>query len=405
MDADETTRPDATDTPDTHDTHDTHDTLDTLDVAETGNMPDINSTIHSPEIEDDTPVDIPETPTDSRESDEAVDPESASEPDVDSKKEEDVKATATVIAPPTKKKNDPPQPEPKGGIAAWVLTFADLMSLLMAFFVLLYSMSEVDKAKFEEFGKSMKEALGKPVPVNPDIEKEDNLPVPENELQDLRGKLEQTAEAVQDLKEIFKEQIENKQMEVEQYGQIIIINLLQSGVFNSGSADVLPGFLPVLNQLSGKLKKDLKGEVIVSGHTDNVPVKGGPYDNNWELSAARASSVIQALMDHGAVKSNRFVLRGYADTRPKAPNITPNGRAKNRRVEILIDQRAKRVKTEDEKRKDKASGVVPGEEGGEPTIGKAQTGGSKAVTAQSKPAEDGSLQATADTLLKHKKTV
>ncbi len=325
------------------------------------------------------------------EAEDGVETKAKEEKDEAAKKEE----TNTPVKAPKRKeeiKEDPPV-----GIAPWVLTFADLMSLLMAFFVLLYSMSEVDEAKFEEFGRSMKEALGKSVPFNADVEKEDNLPILDNKK--VREKIAKTSQDVSSLKEILKDQIENKQVEVEQYGQIIIINLLQNGVFNSGSADILAGFKPTVEKISKELKTKIKGEVIVSGHTDNVPVRGGPYDSNWELSAARANAVIQSLMAAGKVKPKRFVLRGYGDTRPKVANTTANNRAKNRRVEILIDQRSVKSKKTDENNKDKRG--IDTEEG---------VAGNEVEVADAGDAAPGadatsSLQATADAVLKNKARV
>lgn len=227
--------------------------------------------------------------------------------------------------------------EAEAGVAAWVLTFADLMSLLMAFFVLLYSMSEVDKAKFEQFGKSMKQALGKPVEMNDDIEELDpsTKPTPE-QTEKLKQK---TRFDTEELKQLLQPQIEDKKIEIEQHGQVIMIRMLQQGVFKSGEAELEDSFIPVLEKISAKLNT-IKGELIVSGHTDNVPVIKDKFRSNWELSASRAYSVIEVLQAMHHVDAGRFVLRGYGETRPQVPNDSAENRAKNRRVEIMIDQRS-----------------------------------------------------------------
>lgn len=248
-------------------------------------------------------------------------------------KEEKAQLKPVKVKKATTKPEEPPA---DGGVAAWVLTFADLMSLLMAFFVLLYSMSEVDKAKFEEFGKSMREALGKPIKLNADIEYIDPemAPTPEQ----IKEQIQQTTQDAEALKKLLQPQIEEKVVEVEQHGQVIMIRMLQQGVFGSGNAKLEDDFIPVLEKISQKLNT-VDGELIVSGHTDNVPVKGGQYRSNWELSASRAYSVIEVLQSMHNIPEDRFVLRGFGDTRPQAPNDTAENRAKNRRVEIMIDQR------------------------------------------------------------------
>lgn len=248
------------------------------------------------------------------------------------------KKSAEKKKPLARQKLLPPEAddqEHEGGVAAWVLTFADLMSLLMAFFVLLYSMSEVDKAKFDEFGQSMRQALGKPVKLNADIEDVDPelAPTPEQ----VKEQIAKTTQDAEELKKLLEPQIADKKVEIEQHGQVIMIRMLQQGVFGSGNSTLQDDFIPVLEKISEKLNI-IDGDLIVSGHTDNVPVTG-KYRSNWELSAARAYSVIEVLQTMHGIPENRFVLRGFGSTRPQADNDTAENRALNRRVEIMIDQR------------------------------------------------------------------
>jgi chemotaxis protein MotB len=272
-----------------------------------------------------------------------------------------------------KKKRKKRQAEQKAAIqantAAWIMTFADLMSLLMAFFVMLFALSEVDKDKFRLLGYSMKQAFGVPVSVmlenNSDTrtidpatrermkklleeipelgEKKFDFTPTETKPEDTvdqaskdQEKYKQTKEDVEKLKKVFGEEIKAELVTVEQEGDIIIIQVAGGEAFGSGSPELNPEILDTINKFANS-SHELKGEIVISGHTDNIPLEGGRYRSNWELSAARAASVAHVLEGFGVNKS-RVSMRAYADTKGIAPNDTEENRAKNRRIEIMIDQ-------------------------------------------------------------------
>jgi len=357
------------------------------------------------------------------------------------------------------------------GLPAWVMTFADLMSLLMCFFVLLLSFSEMDVSKYKEMAGSMKNAFGvqreikvreppkginviarefspgRPEPtimnvirqmttndmrVNLDLGKERRRPVPtpkadrepdrdktskpyENarnkadkqagqkagkesgkprsqadgltasqkkelaeakavavarieeklkaeqklvgatvqkkqgarvdrkDLEKLieakaaakkRRKLEKSAKLISDA---LGREIKNGSVDVETAGQKIIIRVREKASFGSGRAELKDAFRPILARVA-KILKGSEGKIIIAGHTDNIPIYTERFRSNWELSSARAVSVAHAMMLATNIPSNRFLVQGFADTEPMVKNNSAANRARNRRVEIILQQ-------------------------------------------------------------------
>lgn len=273
----------------------------------------------------------------------------------------------------------PPCP---AGLPGWLATFADLMSLLMCFFVLLLSFSEMDVLKFKQLAGSMREAFGvqnqikvedvpkgtsiitqefspgrpEPTPlnevrqmtVNNDMNTLDIRSIEgENEIQDkeasqefeeMQKEIEQQAEeeAVEFAAALAKE-IGQGSIEVESEGSKIIIRLKEQGSFDSGRAELKFEAIPVLAKIRDMLLT-VKGKVAIEGHTDNVPYKGRRFESNWDLSTERALAVAHELFGDPRIKQNRFRILGYADTKQLTPNETRSQRARNRRVEIVIQK-------------------------------------------------------------------
>lgn len=273
----------------------------------------------------------------------------------------------------------------KGGGAGWVMTFADLMSLLMCFFVLLLSFSEMDVLKFKRLAGSMRAAFGvqaefraEDVPKGTSIIAQEFSPgkpepTPLNEIwqkttdqsrnslevacQDLgssnsgesgdaqkmvvvdkvRDLVGETEEDAIDLATALSKEIAAGVLEVETRGRRIIVRIKEHGTFESGRADLTPNFYPVLRIMQDVLRKT-DGRIMVEGHTDDVPISTARFRSNWALSSARAVSVAHGLFGDGLLAQGRFTITGHADTKPLVSNETPAGRARNRRVEIVIHQ-------------------------------------------------------------------
>ena len=254
--------------------------------------------------------------------------------------------------------------EKSRGIPAWVVTFADLMTLLMCFFVLLLAFSEMDAAKFKQLSGSMKEAFGvqaeieartipkgtsiiarefspgRPDPTAANQIRQFTIDSSKNSLDALSEEMKEIEAAkkhARRIREALHEEIKRGSVSVQVDGARVIIHVLEKASFTSGNADVRSEFVPVLQKIAGLIdSKD--GTVTVSGHTDNIPISNERFRSNWELSTSRAVSVAHELLRAAPLDHNRFVVTGHADTRPQADNDTPENRAKNRRVDISISR-------------------------------------------------------------------
>ncbi len=257
---------------------------------------------------------------------------------------------------------DLPEREEPAGLPPWVMTFADLMTLLMCFFVLLLAFSEMDVARFKVLSGSMRDAFGvqalldartmpkgtsiiarefspgTPTPTPLDVINQHTIDSNLNTLDIMQrraGLLEETEAHADRLRAALHAEIEAGSVAIETEELKIIIRILENPSFDSGYANVRPEFIPVLQKI-GALIDNNSGTVTVSGHTDNVPIANGRFRSNWELSTSRAVSVAHELMSTSSLDPGRFVVTGHADTRPRAPNDTLENRAKNRRVDISI---------------------------------------------------------------------
>jgi len=274
--------------------------------------------------------------------------------------------------------------EDKPGAPLWMATFADLMSLLVCFFVLIISMSEIDVIRYKKVAGSMKDAFGvqqdivtydipkgtsiialefspgKPEPTVRKIIQQDTvdptrpslkignpdnpIEVQPETLQKLLEEEEERQEQRQQteadaavLTELLEEEINEGKIDVETDGPTIIIKIRERGSFTSGSADLDPGFLPTLDTI-GTALGEISGEIVVEGHTDNIPINSVKFPSNFALSAGRAVSVTSVFLNDPNISMDRLSLRGYGEVRPEDTNATRAGRARNRRVEIKINQ-------------------------------------------------------------------
>jgi len=271
------------------------------------------------------------------------------------------------------------------GGGAWIMTFADLMSLLMCFFVLLLSFSEMDVLKFKRLAGSMHQAFGvqqqfraqdppkgtsiiaqefspgrpDPTPLNEiwqkttdqsksslDVACQDmgssntgesgdaQKMVVVDKVKDLVGETEEDAIK---LATALSKEIAAGVLEVETVGRRIIVRVKEHGSFQSGSDALSSNFKPVLRIIEDVLR-ETDGQIVVEGHSDNLPIATARFRSNWALSSARAVSVAHGLFGDGRIEQDRFRIAGYADTKPLVSNETNAGRARNRRVEIVVHQ-------------------------------------------------------------------
>lgn len=222
------------------------------------------------------------------------------------------------------------------GAPAWVVTFGDLMSLLLCFFVLMLSFSEMDRKKYKVVSGSIAHAFGiqKKTPVFDSLKgqkiiaKEFDQAVIVNKIQE-----ELVKPIVVEIETNFKEM--KDLIEVDVAGNQVAIRLMGETTFDLGKGEIRPQMLPLLVKI-GALLKGTRGEIIIAGHTDNLPLRGGPYKSNLGLSMARAASVADFLLKKASIDPERISTMGFGEHRPLATNDTRQGKEKNRRVEIIL---------------------------------------------------------------------
>ncbi|MDE6995341.1 MAG: flagellar motor protein MotB [Lachnospiraceae bacterium] len=256
------------------------------------------------------------------------------------------------------------QEEAPKGSPAWMATFSDLMNLLLCFFVLLFSMSSIDAAKFEQVVASFNEtfsvfsggatAIGDGILISNGVSqlneldeyinstgKMDDGQVVDDDVAAVKEKMEEAQlEESETLAEQIQEAVDDKEMgseiDIEFTSQYVQLTLKGALLFDSGSTLLKEEAKPVLDQVGLVLERYAAGTIEIEGHTDNVPMSGAKYSNNDELSSGRALSVFDYLLSVTDLDPANMKHAGRGEYVPIADNSTPEGRTRNRRVEIKI---------------------------------------------------------------------
>ena len=266
----------------------------------------------------------------------------------------------------------------------WLVTFSDLLSLLLCFFVVLLSIADFDPIKYKQIQSNMINAFGvqREIPLEdipkgtsvvathfqPGIPEEtpvetikqitreqerDSLRLGEPDAErererDMREAVETLDEMMQlvrdteidadMLRKLLRAEIEAGQIDVESEERTILIRIREKGSFASGSAYLNNDFVKVIDKIGSAIGQ-IEGRVFVEGHTDSIPINSFAYPSNWDLAVSRAASVTRRLVrPETGINPRRVTASGFAATRPQAVNTTAEGRARNRRVEIIIKQ-------------------------------------------------------------------
>lgn len=225
----------------------------------------------------------------------------------------------------------------------WLISYADFVTLLFAFFVVMYSISSVNEEKYKTFGDALNSAFGKQVsgvaPAGLEASREPNL----FQMVDRQtARLGEQQRRIQErmntlhtgLSQVMTELIAQRQVSVNRTRRGVEVDISASTLFGTGEATLRPGTLEVLRQVAAVLGKE-ELQVEVEGHTDDVPIATAQFPSNWELSSARASSVVRLLIENG-IPPRRLAVVGLASNQPLVPNDSPDNRAKNRRVTITV---------------------------------------------------------------------
>ena len=210
----------------------------------------------------------------------------------------------------------------------WMDTYADTITLLLTFFILLYSISAVDSEKLQELSEALQFSLtGKQSvkqlesldDIKVDIEKESN------KYEDLAKKLNEIIDK-NSLTEVIKIREEDRG---------IVLQVDESILFDPGKAEIKESSVDILDTIS-KIIEETDNDIIAEGHTDNVPINNEKYKSNWELSTDRALNIVKYFIENKKINPVRLSVKGYGEYNPIAPNDTPENRSKNRRVDILV---------------------------------------------------------------------
>ena len=231
---------------------------------------------------------------------------------------------------------DEPQDQPPPGAPEWMVTFADLMSLLLTFFVLLLSFSNMEIVKFRTMAGSVRNALGLKSEIDlSDVPRGSSLLPYENPREGNGQGDIKNADALRDeLKRIVRSSGLPVKGKIQVLAESVALQLDGDLLFDSGRAELRGESIPLLNDLAELIRR-MDYRVDVLGHTDNLPIATTLFPSNWELSGARAGRAVRHLVEHN-VPPGRLRAIGHAETRPVASNGTETSRALNRRVEFVF---------------------------------------------------------------------
>jgi chemotaxis protein MotB len=278
----------------------------------------------------------------------------------------------------------PKKPEPPENHERWLVSFADYMTLLFALFVVLYSFAMAKQSQYNSMVKAFMDSMGQvglisrpagspvleggtgileiqkdvsvetkeittaqPIPSETPIIPEQaidlnvgnaKISAPVDMQKDETAALLSQQKDQEELLGKLRNRIENKRVEIEALGQQVIIRINDKGLFPAGSANLQPQFKPLLLDIAQVLS-EVPGEITVTGHTDDSGGEmDGLYSSNWHLSALRAVSVVEQMLNNHALDARRVIAQGRSDKQPRYPNDSEENRAKNRRIEIAILQ-------------------------------------------------------------------
>ena len=234
---------------------------------------------------------------------------------------------------------------------SWLVPYADILTLLLALFIVLFASSTVDQKKLEQMSNvfnniftSSSGILDNAAPIQTPNGSSEQLNSEMSKYLEDQASLEEIQERVEDF--IAVNELEN-QFDTKMTGEGLLITIRDSVLFDPGKAAIKPEYLSIAVELSEILQLDPARNVIVTGHTDNVPMNTAEFRSNWELSVMRAVNFLKILIDSNEqLDSKYFAVKGFGEYSPIDTNDTAEGRAKNRRVEVLIQPRVMEDGTE-----------------------------------------------------------
>jgi len=226
-----------------------------------------------------------------------------------------------------RRKKDKDSGDDGNSAPGWMTTYGDLMSLLLAFFILIVSFSSVQESEFHKAMGSLQRALGL-LKSNVSLVSPSTTPVYVPPRSEVREVIDEILQTMEDLPEL------EISISLESSADGVRVRISNPLLFDTGKANLKSRIWPVLDKIA-TLLDTADFEVIIEGHTDNVPIYNDQFHSNWELSAARSVAVVEHFVDYG-IEPERFSAVAYGEYQPLASNFTSEGRSKNRRVEVFI---------------------------------------------------------------------
>jgi len=226
--------------------------------------------------------------------------------------------------------------EEEGMSEAWLIPYADILTLLLALFIVLFASSTIDVKKFTAMQESFKVIFNGGEGILDYTTMSENMSnnmininanqMTNTELSELKKQLDQ----------YIRENDLNLALDTQMRTDSLVITIRDRVLFDSGSAVIKPEFIPTIDSIGNMLREYPEYEVVVSGHTDNVPINNAEFETNWDLSSKRALNFMKLLLRNENLDPKRFSAIGYGEYRPVATNDTAEGRMQNRRVEVTI---------------------------------------------------------------------
>jgi chemotaxis protein MotB len=246
------------------------------------------------------------------------------------------------------------EPEKHANHERWLVSYADFITLLFAVFVVLYAMGQSDKKKVEEVMQAIQQSFGmatagasapkvnvipsQEITVIPSLKPEIKV-APIGRTRSGQAKMRAEEKDFRHIKSaveayLVKQGAQSKvTLEITRRG--LVVSLKEAGFFNSGQANIKPEAYELINSIA-EVMTQYNNPLRLEGHTDNIPISSAQFPSNWELSTARATNGLKYLLRNFDIDPNKISATGYAEFRPIADNATPEGRAKNRRVDLLM---------------------------------------------------------------------
>jgi chemotaxis protein MotB len=235
----------------------------------------------------------------------------------------------------------------------WLVSYADFITLLFAFFVVMFASSQTDKAKAKQVSNAFEKALGDggSTGIPPEVARILGGTVDEKGQGNaqMRGpggaqkaakealpeEILEMAPSIKRLSAQLADEIRQGKVEVSMEPRGLVVSLKQTAFFPSGTDTIDPSMYPTIGKIAAALR-EVSNPVRIEGHTDSVPIHTSRFPTNWDLSAARAIAMLELLSNRFQIPQERLAIGGFADEAPMASNDTPEGRARNRRVDLVI---------------------------------------------------------------------